>query len=228
MTAENDKNITGRTGQPTPPNNWFGELSLCNFINSFYQYRDLRNIPGCSKVLIIGPGKGLDTAVLRWRQYDVTTLDIDDSSKPDLLGDARDLGVIANAAFDVVIASHVLEHLPVLDLDRAFSEIARVGRFAIIYLPVHGVHTQIRVAPGLPKLDFSINIDFTNFLRAPSGDTPAYMDGQHYWEIGMRGFRVKDVRKRMSQFFDVLSDYRNQDWLPSHNFVLKSRRSAQS
>jgi hypothetical protein len=39
----------------------------------------------------------------------------------------------------------------------------------------------------------------------------------------MRGFRVRDLKRRMSAYFDVLDVYRNRDWNPSLNFVLRSR-----
>ena len=41
----------------------------------------------------------------------------------------------------------------------------------------------------------------------------------------MRGFRVRDLKARMSSRFHVLNVYRNRDWNPSLNFVLRSRRS---
>ena len=62
-----------------------------------------------------------------------------------------------------------------------------------------------------------------NYFEKPDGITSRYMANQHFWEIGMRGFRIKDVVRRMSVCFEILSIYRNRDWLPSQNFVLKSR-----
>jgi hypothetical protein len=53
--------------------------------------------------------------------------------------------------------------------------------------------------------------------------TARYAQGQHYWEIGLRGFKLGDVRKRLLRHFDILSAYRNQDWTPSYNFVLRAR-----
>ena len=46
---------------------WFRELHLSNFVNSYYQFRDLQSLREVRSVLVIGPGQGLDTAVLRWR-----------------------------------------------------------------------------------------------------------------------------------------------------------------
>ena len=74
-------------------------------------------------------------------------------------------------------------------------------------------------------LDLGFVFDVFNFLKVPTGVEPRYMAGQHYWEVGMRGYRVRNLSARFSEFFSVLQHYRNKDWLPSHNFVLKSRHA---
>jgi hypothetical protein len=208
---------------PVDRDKWFAELNLSNFVNSYYQYRDLQLFPESKTVLVIGPGQGLDTVVLRWRGYQVTTFDIDATFKPDYIGSVHKLDMFKDCQFDVVIASHVLEHLAEPYLDTALAEIARVGRNAVIYLPVHGRHIFFRFMPGFKGLDFSIVFDIFNYVAKPDGVTPKYMAGQHFWEVGMRGYRVKDMVKRMSGFFEIVSVYRNRDWLPSQNFVLRSK-----
>lgn len=208
---------------PVDREHWAKQLNLCNFVNAYYQYRDLSTLEECRRVLILGPGHGLDTAILRWKDYEVVTLDIDETFEPDEIGSAHDLSRFSNGAFDAVIASHVLEHLPERYLDSAIKEIARVARFALIYLPVAGVHSQLRFMPGIYGLDFSFVLDIFNYFRSPDGETPRYMSGQHYWEVGMRRFRVRDLIRRLSPFFEVLDVYRNKDWTPSQNFVLRSK-----
>ena len=69
----------------------------------------------------------------------------------------------------------------------------------------------------------SFILDLFNDFEKPDGITPRYMEKQHYWEIGMKGFRRKDMKERMSRFFEVLHAYRNRDWFLSQNYVLKSR-----
>lgn len=207
---------------PMDRNQWFKELHLCNFVNSYYQFRDLQGLPECRSILLIGPGQGLDTQILRWRGYDVMTFDIDDTFQPDVSGSVHKMGMFTTGQFDAVIASHVLEHLAEPLLDRSLREIARIGRYAIIYLPVHGRHIQLRLIPGFMGLDFSLVFDLFSYWKKPDGITPHYMAGQHYWEVGMRGFRVRDLIRRMSPYFEIVSVYRNKDWLPSQNFVLRS------
>jgi hypothetical protein len=205
---------------------WAQQLNLSNFINSYYQFRDLQSLPNCRTVLIVGPGQGLDTQVLRWRGYDVTTFDIDDTFKPDHIGSVHDMAMFADDRFDAVIASHVLEHLAEPYLDRALAEIARVGVYALIYLPVAGRHVQARFSPGFRGIDLSFILDLFNYFHRPSGVVARYCERQHFWEVGMRGFRVRDVAARMSRYFEVMQVYRNRDWNPSQNFVLRSRRAS--
>jgi SAM-dependent methyltransferase len=211
---------------PVDRERWFGDLNLSNFVNTYYQYRDLESLDGCRRVLIVGPGQGLDTVVLRWRGYEVTTLDVDETFRPDLVGSVHSMGAFHDRQFDVVIASHVLEHLPLSYLNASLEEIARVGRFALIYLPVAGRHGLVRFVAGVRNLEANVTWDIFNYLLKPDGQTAALCARQHCWEVGYRGFRRRDIRGRLRQHFKIISDYRNYDWLPSYNFVLQSRHAA--
>jgi SAM-dependent methyltransferase len=108
------------------------------------------------------------------------------------------MAMFADGEFDAVIASHVLEHLPVPYLDRALGEIARVGRHALVYLPVAGRHGQLNFTLGFKDINISVVWDVFNYFRKPDGITPAYCGKQHFWELGLRGYRVKDLKERMS------------------------------
>lgn len=202
---------------------WRRQLHLSNFVNTYYQYRDIQLCDEARSLLVVGPGQGLDTQVFRWRGYEVTTFDIDTVFAPDYVGSVHDLGIFRNGQFDVVIASHVLEHLAVPYLDSCLREIARVGRYAILYFPIAGRHLHLRFLGDIKGIDVSLVVDVFNYFKKPDGVTPRFAQGQHFWELGMRGFRVRDLVRRVSQYFEIVSVYRNRDWHCSHNFVLKSR-----
>jgi SAM-dependent methyltransferase len=213
------------TVMPLNRKEWRAQLGRTNFVNTWCQYNDVRSLGDHIRtILIIGPGQGLDTVVLRWRGYQVTTFDIDETFEPDVLGSVHDLAVFQDGQFDVVIASHVIEHVAVPYLDRAISELARVARYALIYLPVHGRKVQFRLLPGFRDFDWSFVLDLFNYFHKPDGLTARYNANQHFWEVGMRGFRTKDCLRRFAPHFETLRHYRNTDWLLSHNFVLRSRR----
>lgn len=202
---------------------WKNELNLSNFTNTYYQFRDLHaHVAPGGEILIIGPGIGLDALILRWRGYTVTTFDIDETFAPDVLGSCHDMSMFGDKRFNAVIASHVLEHLPVPYLDRALKEMARVADYAIVYLPVAGKHAQLRVKPSILGYNLDFVVDLFKFWEKPTGIDLKYTVGQHYWEVGYRGFTVKQLKNRFLDYFSVVDIYRNMDWIPSINFILKS------
>jgi hypothetical protein len=217
------REISAPTVMPLDRKAWAGELHLSNFVNSYYQYRDLQMCGDPRKLLIIGPGQGLDMQVLKWRKYEVTTFDIDETFMPDVIGSVHDLSRFDNGSFDVVLVSHVLEHLAVPYLESCLRELARVGRYCLLYLPVAGRHFQWRLKMDVMGVDFSFIIDLFNYFHNSDGMLPRYCAGQHYWEIGRRGFRVADMTNRFREHFEVLRHYRNPDWNPSYNFVLRAK-----
>jgi len=210
---------------PVDRDEWFKKIGLSNFANAYYQFRDISTYcENTNKVLEVGPGQGLTSQLLRWKGYEVTTLDVDDTFHPDVVGSVHDLSRFTDGAFDVAIVSHVLEHIPISMLAQSLAELSRVAKYALIYLPVAGNrHSQVRVIPGFRGLDISFIFDIFNYFRKPTGEEAIFCQGQHYWEIGYRGFRVGDTLRRFEPFYDVLNHYRNKDWNPSYNFVLKSK-----
>ena len=210
---------------PVDREQWRRQLDLSNFVNAYYQYRDVQRFASSGRVLIVGPGQGLQTEVLKWRGYDVTTLDIDRTFEPDVVGSVHEMTMFSDRQFDVAIASHVLEHLAEPYLDTALAELSRVARHTLIYLPVAGRHFQARLQPGFKGIDLTVLLDLFNYFHRPSGLEAKYCQRQHFWEVGMRGFRVRDLKARMSSHFEVLDVYRNRDWNPSINFLLRSRRA---
>lgn len=218
------KKLPAPSVMPLDRNEWKEELNLSNFINSYYQFRDTRKyLKDGSSILVIGPGQGLDVEILKWKGYKITTFDIDETFMPNFIGSCHSMPMFKDLEFDLVIASHVLEHLPIPYLDLALAEIARISSYAFFYLPVAGRHFKIGISPKIKSWDFSIVLDLFNFFEKPSGLSLKYRNGQHYWEIGYRGFGAKALIKRFDLHYDVIDSYRNKDWLPSYNFILKSK-----
>lgn len=203
---------------------WKKELHLSNFINTAYVFNDILTY-ACNvhSILLIGPGQGLDKVVLNWRGYKITTFDIDKVFEPDYLGSVHDLSVFHDKQFDAVVVSHVLEHIAADYLDKALSEIARVATYALIYLPVAGRHFQLRLKLDIKAIDISGILDAFNWFHKPEGRIAHYASGQHFWEVGMRGFTKRDISKLISKQFEIINTYRNKDWNPSINFVLKAK-----
>lgn len=203
-------------------------LDLSNFVNCYCQYRDVTSLPDARRVLLIGVGKGLEPAVLRFAGYDVVTADLDAELRPDHVLSVDDLGAFADRSFDVAIASHVLEHLPWSRFERCLAELARVARHCLIYLPLAGGAWGIRWFSSAPAMDVSWALNLANPLRSIDGESAVLMDGQHYWEIGRPGFPLARVREAIARHFDIHKAYRNEQWPLSYNFVCVSKHAART
>ena len=158
----------------------------------------------------------MEAAILRTWNVDVTVMDIDPALSPDVLGSVDDLSMFDDKQFDIIIASHVLEHLPFEYFDRCLSEISRVTKSALIYLPF---------ACLVPELRLSIEPIFRKSfrLRIPLFWKNHKFNGEHYWEIGVKGHSLSNTRQVIARRFDIIADYHNWDWRYSYNFVVTSK-----
>jgi SAM-dependent methyltransferase len=144
-----------------PADNW----------HHFLRLRDLRQVfaemplDGISRVLELGAGDGVQTAVLRGIFPEVTPVDIAPSGEVEgmIIADAAELPFEDNS-FDLIFSSNVLEHVEQLDV--AFDEMKRVlapggimihsmptGTWKIVQLLLRPVASVVkiyrRLVPGL-------------------------------------------------------------------------------
>jgi len=144
-----------------PADNW----------HHFLRLRDLRQIlaemplVGISRVLELGAGDGVQTAVLRGIFPEVTPVDIAPSGEVEgmVIADGANLP-FEDDTFDLIFSSNVLEHVEQLDV--AFSEMKRVlapggimihsmptGTWKVVQLLLRPVASMVKIArrlvPGL-------------------------------------------------------------------------------
>ncbi|MSQ48411.1 MAG: class I SAM-dependent methyltransferase [Deltaproteobacteria bacterium] len=215
-------NIPEPTTMPVNKEAWLAQLHISNFHNAFFEYRDVRACTPAKNILIVGPGQGLELTVFKSRGYNVTTYDIDGDFKPDHLGSVHDMSCFASKQFDVVIASHVLEHMSFSYFDTALKELARVAHYALIYLPYAGRHIDLGVILYQGSKERHLRVNIAPFWRKPSLTEARYASGQHFWEIGLSGCSKRTIRQAIEKRFEVLDAYQNPYWMVSMNFVLKS------
>ena len=177
-----------------------------------YQISEVMNLKP-KTVLEIGPGTGVFKSELERNQISCTTLDIAEDTKPDVVGSVTKIPLEDNS-FDVVCAFQVLEHIPFELFPTALSEMMRVAERAIVIsLPHFGPNIKFMCKfPGLPKLQWAKKVPYPK---------PHEFDGQHYWEIGKKGYGYKKVKRILEGAGEVTRDYIPFENSFHHFFVIK-------
>ena len=169
-------------------------------------------------VLEIGVGDRVVGNILNDHSIAYTSADIAEDLLPDVVADVTALP-FADASFDVVCAFEVLEHLPFEQFERALAELARVSRRAVLLsLPHFGPSVRLEFKiPCVPRIRFAFKIPL------PMKHT---FNGQHYWEIGKRGFPISRIRDILSKQFRIEREFVPFENQYHHFFVLKKKHSS--
>lgn len=168
-----------------------------------YQIRETLNCKP-KNILEIGIGNGIVAYVLKNFGVSVITLDHSEKLYPDVVASVTDMPLDDNS-FDVVLCCEVLEHISYSEFEKALREICRVTRkHLIITLPDKGRFYSI--AARLPLM---------SRVRKLCVECPFLMpkehkyDGEHYWEIGKKGYRLSHVCKSIETAgFTIVRTYR--------------------
>ena len=187
--------------------------SLPMWINHWHQIQAVLQLKR-NKILEIGPGNGVVSQFLEKCGLKVLTCDIDFHNKPDALSDVLYLPFRRNS-FEIILCCEVLEHIPYSEFEQALFEIYRVSNeFAVISLPAPFVGAAVALNfPHLPV--FKLHAGMRYF-------TAKKFDGQHYWELGRRGYPLKRIKNAMKNVgFNILYEFRPTLSLFCYFFVLK-------
>jgi SAM-dependent methyltransferase len=142
---------------------------------------------GPSSVLEIGPGVGLFKAAAAVYGLHVETFDIDPDLKPDHLGSVFEMA-FGDGEFDAVCAFQMLEHLEYENVLRAVKEMGRVAKSHLI-LSVPEATKRYPLHVTVPKVGMvTLQIPYPHLRPIANA-----FDGQHYWELGRRGYPVDRI-----------------------------------
>jgi hypothetical protein len=159
----------------------------------------------------VGTGSGDVRTALQGKGVDVTTVDIDERLGADRQGSVTALPC-ADDEFDAALCAQVLEHLPWDQLPGALGELARVARKRVVVsLPQSG--WTVRLLMTIPVIGHFHWID-----RTPGVGLHVF-DGEHYWEVGAKHHRRKDVRAVMQPLFHIEAEYTVPE-NPYHRFYV--------
>lgn len=155
------------------------------------------------RILEVGIGNGFVAKYLKDKGSDVFTIDMIPALKPDIVASVKALPFL-NGSFQVVACYEVLEHLPYREFKDSLIELTRISNHYVL-LSLPDVTTVYRFNIELPK-----GIFFKKLIPHPfpRGNYHKY-DGQHYWEIGRKGYPLKRIRSEiMSAGCKITKSYR--------------------
>ena len=195
-------------------------MSGKRWISTWHQLSIVMSL-GVKSVAEIGPGTGIFTAVLRHLKLDVTTIDVAEDLKPNVIASATDIPIV-DEHVDVSVAFQVLEHMRYEESLVALSELGRISnKYVVLSLPnsERMISLQVRI-PGL--------LERSCIFRRPFWKSVVHkFDGQHYWELNKKGFstsRVKEDFQKMLPEYELVDEFRVKQ-NPYHHFFTYKRSS---
>lgn len=193
---------------------------VARFISYFYQIDLVRKL-GVKKVLEVGIGNKTVSNYLKHSGFDVTTCDNNESLEPDVVGDIRELPFGAES-YEVIIACEILEHLPWDDIPKTMSELYRVtSKYVIISLPFTSLYFEAAIKfPMYNKVLKKYCLDL--FFRLPLAIFGGHSK-RHKWEIGLRGYPLRKIRKELKRKFGILKEVRPLLQPNNYFFVLQKK-----
>ncbi|MEZ4461136.1 MAG: class I SAM-dependent methyltransferase [bacterium] len=166
-----------------------------------------------ASVLEVGIGNGFLHRYLEQLGIGIHTCDFDERLGPQTVASVLDLP-FGDGEFDMVCCFETLEHLPFGDFDRGLDELCRVAsRYVLISLPDVTPYVRVDIKGSVGRIVNGIK-DLPN-LRPRTHK----FDGEHYWEVGKRGYALEDIVARLTAHGLILEDNFRVFEQPYHRFL---------
>lgn len=157
-------------------------------------------IPNEQNILEIGGGLSINKFLLSKESYNIKTADIDKSLQPDYEMDLFDIFSIDDYNYNWILAFQVLEHIEYEDF-LEFLKISSLNKKKLlISLPYVGITIKFAFYMSLygeRKIEF--------IFRIPLFFKEHRFNGQHYWEVGKKGYSVNKIKQDISNYYNDIN-----------------------
>jgi ubiquinone/menaquinone biosynthesis C-methylase UbiE len=183
-------------------------LDLKRFSSYWYQLSEILKLKPES-IIEIGPGDYVFANYIK-QNTDIkyTSVDFAEDLSPDVVADIRKLP-FADDSVDLVCAFEVLEHLPFDELESTMRELLRVSaKNVLISMPHWGRSFAFTIQIpfiGIRKLNFKLPYKLFAIEHV--------WNGEHYFEIGKKGYPENLVREKIKNAGGKLI----KDFVPTEN-----------
>jgi len=182
--------------------------SFCHYVtaerwNSYWHQIDEALDDNSPKILIIGVGDNIVPTILKSKGMEVKTFDFDPDLNPDYVGDIRDIAsLIDKKSFDIVMCCQVLEHLEFENLESTLLSLMDIAKNKLVVSIPYNHRKLFYFSIKLPKfrqLTFEISI--------PSFWVEWEFDGEHFWEVGTKGYQKKRIDQIIANIAPSVKSY---------------------
>lgn len=177
--------------------------NLARFISYFNQKEAvLTAVKKLTKpqVLEIGVGNGFIADYLKKNDILLETFDFSPELNPDIVGDVTKISSLVHKKYNIVCAFEILEHIKYEDQEATLKQLSEISTdYVLISLPQAELYFSAW---------FKINIlkPFSLYLSFPF-PTKHVFNGEHYWELGKKGYSIKKYRNLLSKYFIIESEF---------------------
>ncbi len=183
--------------------------------NIFYISNFMRKKAEDIGVLEIGLGDGTISSLLKHYRYNIMTMDVALDLKPDIVAALPDVPI--KKAVDIIICCEVLEHIHYSDAEKSLKNMAKKTKYAVISVPHKSLYLSFFTRVPLLK-------PFKFLFELPTPFIKHNFDGQHYWELGTRGYSVNRFKQSIIKAgFDCMNDFRVTEFPYHHFFILRKK-----
>jgi len=178
------------------------------YMSYYYQLKYIYTIKP-KNILEIGPGNNFLKNNLK-NEFIIKTFDFDEKVKPDYIGNVSKIP-LPNNFFELVCCFQVLEHLPFEKFEESLNELCRISeKYVLLSLPYSRIDFKFEIKLPLLK---KLNVHFT----IPKFYRKHMFDGQHYWEIGTKGYQINKIINVLEKHF-LVEEINNPYENPYHIF----------